>query len=82
MTRRDTGWGRTEWDERNRWDATDGGTTDPGDERSDAEVESELRVLLQRAAPDLPAPADRMERIRERAAGAGAGGEPPPWPQG
>ncbi|WP_395297856.1 hypothetical protein ACF9IK_33685 [Kitasatospora hibisci] len=68
MTRRDTGWARTEWDDRNRWDATGGGTTGRGDERSDAEVESELRVLLQRAAPDLPAPADRMERIRERAA--------------
>ncbi|MFD0273194.1 hypothetical protein ACFVHB_04660 [Kitasatospora sp. NPDC127111] len=34
---------------------------------TDAEVERELRVLLDRAAPDLPAPADRMERIRERA---------------
>ncbi|MFD9592431.1 hypothetical protein ACFWA9_06680 [Kitasatospora sp. NPDC059973] len=49
---------------------------------ADAEVEDELRVLLQRAAPHLPAPADRMDRIRElaarnrrrrRAAGLGAG---------
>ncbi|MEV0534802.1 hypothetical protein [Kitasatospora sp. NPDC050463] len=49
---------------------------------ADAEVEDELRVLLQRAAPDLPAPADRMDRVRERAgrtrrrrrvAGLGAG---------
>ncbi|MGV9264802.1 hypothetical protein ACWDRR_09090 [Kitasatospora sp. NPDC003701] len=49
---------------------------------ADAEVEDELRVLLQRATPDLPAPADRMDRIRERAdrtrrrrrvAGLGAG---------
>ncbi|MCG6493847.1 hypothetical protein [Kitasatospora sp. A2-31] len=68
MTRRDTGWSRTGWDERSRWDTAGGGTTGPDDGRSDAEVESELRILLQRAAPDLPAPADRMERIRERAA--------------
>ncbi|WP_331741165.1 hypothetical protein [Kitasatospora sp. NBC_00039] len=38
------------------------------DEPVDTEVERELRVLLQRAAPDLPAPDDRMDRVRERVA--------------
>lgn len=30
-------------------------------------VEEELRVLLRRAAPELPTPADRLERVLERA---------------
>ncbi|MBP0453156.1 hypothetical protein J5Y04_26965 [Kitasatospora sp. RG8] len=38
-----------------------------GERPVDSEAEHELRVLLQRAAPHLPAPADRMDRIRERA---------------
>ncbi|MEU6239474.1 hypothetical protein ABZ885_41770, partial [Kitasatospora sp. NPDC047058] len=40
------------------------GDSGPG---ADTEVERELRVLLHRAAPHLPAPDDRMDRIRERA---------------
>ncbi|MGW4897410.1 hypothetical protein ACWEQL_34935 [Kitasatospora sp. NPDC004240] len=47
----------------------DGRTTGDGRTPGDdvAEVEQELRVLLHRAAPELPAPADRMARILDRA---------------
>ncbi|AUY53367.1 hypothetical protein [Streptomyces sp. CB01881] len=38
-----------------------------GERPVDSEEEHELRVLLQRAAPHLTAPTDRMDRIRERA---------------
>ncbi|MEV6978719.1 hypothetical protein [Kitasatospora sp. NPDC093806] len=38
------------------------------DRRADQEVEHELRILLQLAAPHLPAPEDRMEQVRARAA--------------
>lgn len=34
-----------------------------------AAEESELRVLLERAVPRLPAPTERMQRVRERVAG-------------
>ncbi|MGW2250561.1 hypothetical protein ACWCXH_10205 [Kitasatospora sp. NPDC001660] len=53
-----------------------------GPDGTDTEEEQELRVLLQQAAPHLPAPEDRIERIlaradrtrrRRRAAGLGAG---------
>ncbi|MFG3054124.1 hypothetical protein ACGFZP_24645 [Kitasatospora sp. NPDC048239] len=41
---------------------------DPDSPRADdTEEERELRILLHRAAPELPAPDDRMDRIRERA---------------
>ncbi|MFB6891489.1 hypothetical protein ACFCX4_19535 [Kitasatospora sp. NPDC056327] len=44
------------------YDRTDGSSWEDGS-TDDHEVEEELRTLLQLAAPYLPAPADRMERV-------------------